>query len=163
MVISFYFLWLLSQSINFDNNAPSDEALRVTICIASPRSSRNTLNISTSYRPPITTVSVPKDGKLPLWHDAIQKAPKRRTTRRSKSLPESRYLHLALPAPQRHYSKSIIAYLAWKCNPYALYMGTVKRKAVPSEPVETSSMVPSCSSTVSLHIASPSPLLSPVV
>ena len=42
------------RSIKFDNNAPSDEALRVMICIASPRSSSNTFSISTSYRPPFT-------------------------------------------------------------------------------------------------------------
>ena len=50
VVISFY-LRLLNRSINVDNNAPSDEALRVMICIASPRSSRNTFSISTSLSP----------------------------------------------------------------------------------------------------------------
>ncbi len=50
MVISFY-LRLLNRSNKFDNNAPSDEALRVMICTASPKSSRNTFSISTSLSP----------------------------------------------------------------------------------------------------------------
>ena len=86
VVISFY-LRLLNRSNKFDNNAPSDEALRVMICIASPRSSCNTFSISTSLSPSFHSLR-PEERENCSEGD----------------------IHLALPAPQRHGFNGIIAY-----------------------------------------------------
>ena len=92
VVISFY-LRLLNRSNKFDNNAPSDEALRVMICIASPMSSRNTFSISTSLSPSFHSL--------------------RYSYRENCSEGD---IHLALPAPQRHGFNGIIAYWGGNVN-----------------------------------------------
>ena len=95
VVISFY-LRLLNRSNKFDNNAPSDEALRVMICIASPRSSRNTFSISTSLSPSFHSL--------------------RYSYRENCSEGD---IHLALPAPQRHGFTGIIVYWGGICNGFS--------------------------------------------
>ena len=92
VVISFY-LRLLNRSNKFDNNAPSDEALRVMICIASPRSSRNTFSISTSLSPSFHSL--------------------RYSYRENCSEGD---IHLALPAPQLHGFNGIIAFFCRNCK-----------------------------------------------